>query len=333
MLALVTGASGFIGGAIAAELRHRGHEVRGLVRDIDRARATAPAGIELVPGDVTDPASLARAAEGIECVIHTAGLVGDWLDRAEARRVNVEGTRNLLAAADAAGVRRFVHMSSLSVLGTRHHHGTDESAPYRYGDAYTDTKIASEQVVRRFTSLGGMDTVCLRPGFVYGPGDRQVVPGLLDALATGQFVYVGDGSKEMNTIYIDDLVEVTLRAAEAPAAAGAVYNINDGARTPIRDFVGFLTDYLGIPAPTRHVPPPVAIAACYALEGAARIARSSKPPRLNRSRLRFVYYNQHYSIEKARRELGFEPRTGYREALPRTLEWFRAGDLLPARAA
>jgi nucleoside-diphosphate-sugar epimerase len=224
-------------------------------------------------------------------------------------------------------------MSSLSVLGTRHHHGTDESGPYGYGDPYTDTKVDSERVVREFRSLGGMETVCLRPGFVYGPGDRQVVPGLLDALASGQFMYVGDGGKQMNTIYIDDLVEVAITAGESAEAAGGVYNINDGRRTPLRDFVGYMTEYLGMPAPTKHVPPPVAIAGCYATEAVARLTRSRKPPRLNRSKLRFVYYNQDYSIEKARRELGFAPRHGYRDALPPTLEWFRRADLLPAAAA
>jgi len=333
MVTLVTGATGFIGGAIAASLQDRGHSVRGLVRDPAKARAAVPAGVELVRGDVTDPASLARAVAGVDRVIHTAGLVGDWLDRADARRVNVEGTRNLLTAADSAGARRFVHMSSLSVLGTKHHHGTDEDAPYMYGDPYTDTKIDSERVVREFKSLGALETVCLRPGFVYGPGDRQVVPGLLDVLAKGQFIYVGDGSKEMNTIYIDDLVDVALVAAEAPAAAGGVYNLNDGARTPISDFVTFIAEYLDIPAPTKHVPPPVAIAGCYTLETVARLSRSRKPPRLNRSKLRFVYYNQHYSIDKARRELGFAPKVGYREALPATLEWFSTCGLLPALAA
>jgi nucleoside-diphosphate-sugar epimerase len=333
MVTLVTGATGFIGSALAAALRDRGDTVRGLVRDPSRARGLAPDGIELIRGDVTDPVSLRGAVAGADRVFHTAGLVGDWLDRGAARRVNVEGTRNLLSAADAAKVGRFVHMSSLSVLGTRHHYGTDESGPYQYGDAYTDTKIDSERVVREFTSLGDLETVCLRPGFVYGPGDRQVVPGLLNALATGQFVYVGDGGKQMNTIYIDDLVDIAIRAGEWPAAAGGVYNLNDGDRTPLRDFVGYMTTYLGMPAPTRHVPAPVAIAGCYAVEAVARLARSRKPPRLNRSKLRFVYYNQSYSIDRACRELGFAPRFGYREALPPTLEWFRRADLLPAVAA
>jgi len=333
MVTLVTGATGFIGGAIAAELQDRGDTVRGLVRDVQRARRVAPQGIELVRGDVTDMGSLQEAVAGVDRVIHTAALVGDWIDRRAARRVNVEGTRNVLTAADAAGVRRFVQMSSLSVLGTKHHRGTDESAPYKYGDPYTDTKIDSERVVREFKSLGDLQTVCLRPGFVYGPGDHQVVPTLLDVLAKGQFIYVGDGSKEMNTIFIDDLVAVTLVAAEAPIAAGNIYNVNDGARTPILDFVTFIAEYLGIETPKKHVPPPVAIAGAHVAETVARLTRSRKAPRLNRSKLRFVYYNQHYSIEKARRELGFAPLAGYRDALPATLDSYAAHELLPALAA
>jgi nucleoside-diphosphate-sugar epimerase len=329
MNTLVTGATGFVGSRLATALLERGDHVRALVRDQKRAAALESRGVELVAGDMKDADALRRAAEGVECVYHSAAVVGDWLDREEARQVNVEGTRHLLAACAAAGVRRAVHVSSLSVLGTKHHHGTDESGAYIYGDPYTDTKIDSERVAREFGERGELETVCVRPGFVYGPGDHQLLPRLLEALATGQFLFIGDGSKEMNSIYIDDVADAALLAGTLPQAAGQVYNLTDDARTTVKEFVTYLCDSLQIPVPTRHLPVPIAKVGCAALESVARLVGAKKPPRLNRSRLRFLYYNQYYSIEKARRELGYAPRFTYREGLPPTLEWFRAEGLLP----
>jgi 2-alkyl-3-oxoalkanoate reductase len=329
MRTLITGATGFIGGHLSAALLARGDSLRALVRELGRAEALRRQGAELVQGDLMTTDSLQRAVEGVERVYHCAALVGDWLDPATVRRANVEGTSALLSACADAGVRRVVYVSSLAVLGIRHHHGTDESAPCRYsGDPYGDSKIDAEQLVRRCAAEREMETVILRPGFVYGPGDRQFLPRLLDSLLSGQFVYVGDGSKLLNKIYIEDFVQAALLADSKPEAAGQVYNLTDGDKTSLRDFVTFIAEYLGIPAPTRHVPAAAAWAACHGFELMARLTRSKEPPRLNRARLKFLYYNQHYSIEKARRELGYTPRFAYRQGLPPTLDWFRANGLL-----
>ena len=330
MLTMVTGATGFVGNHLVTALLERGDQVRALVRDPARASALAERGVELVAGDITDEAALGRAVAGVECVYHSAALAGDWMDPDEARRINVGGTRNLLVASTRAGVRRVVHVSSLSVLGNRHHHGSDESTPYKYaGDPYTDTKIDSERLVLDFARQGDVEAVALRPGFIYGPGDRQVFPRLLQTLATGEFRFVGDGSKQMNLIYVADVVQATLLADRNPQASGQAYNLTDGANTPIREFIGAVAEHLQIPPPTRSVPPAVAIAGAAVLERFARLTRAKTAPRLNTARLRFLYYNQHYSIEKARRELGYAPRYTYREGLPPTIAWFRQVDLLP----
>jgi nucleoside-diphosphate-sugar epimerase len=261
----------------------------------------------------------------VERVYHCAALVGDWLDRKEAWRVNVEATRDLLSACAGADVRRLVYFSSLSVLGIRHHHGTDESAPCRYtGDAYCDSKIDAERIVRGFAERGEIETVILRPGRVYGPGDRQIIPRLLDSILSRQFTYVGDGDILLNKVYIEDVVQAALLAQSNAEVAAQVYNLTDGDTTSLRDFVTFIADYLGIPAPTRRVTPAGAWMLCHTAESLARLLRAKGPPRYNRARLKFVYYNQDYSIEKARRELGYAPRYSYREGLPPTLDWFRS---------
>ncbi len=323
-VSLVTGGSGFVGNRLARALVERGDQVRALVRDPAGAADLSTLGVELVQGDMTDEASLRRAVDGVDRLFHTAGLVGDWLDRRQAVDVNVEGTRRLLAAAVEAGVTRAVHVSSLSVLGTKHHHGTDETGPYVYGDAYTDTKIDSEQVAREFAAGGRIEVVVLRPGFVYGAGDNHILVPLVERLRSGRFAFIGDGSKEMNTVYIRDVVRAALLADETAAAAGQVYNITDGRNTTIREFVTFITDYLDVPAPTRRVPAAFARAAAAVMESVARAVGAKTPPPLNRSRLRFLYYNQRFSIEKARRELGYDPQISYREGLPPALDWIQA---------
>ena len=229
-----------------------------------------------------------------------------------------------------AGVERVVHLSSLSVYGLGQHRGTDESAPLRYsGDPYIDSKIDAERMVRVSVDRGGPEVVILRPGFVYGPGDRRFLPTLLDALARRQFVYVGDGAKLLNLSYVDDVADALVLAASTPAAAGQAYNLTDGTETSLRAFVELLCGQLGIPAPTRRIPPPVAWAACYGAEGLARARRAKEAPRLSRGRMRFLYYNQHYSGGKAQRELGYRPRFTYREGVPPTLAWYRDHGLLP----
>jgi nucleoside-diphosphate-sugar epimerase len=332
-LCFVTGATGFIGGRLVGTLLEEGHEVRALVRDPASAASLHQPGVELVKGDLGDSACLEAAVRGAARVFHCAGLVGDWLRPDEARRVNVGGTRALMAACAATGVERVVYLSSLSVCGLGQHRGTDESAPLRYsGDAYIDSKIDAERMVRVYTGRVGPEVVVLRPGFVYGPGDRRFLPKLLDALAGGQFVYVGDGSKLLNLSYVDDVARGMLLACADPAAAGEAYNLTDGTETSLRGFVEFLCRQLGMPAPTKRIPPPVAWAACYGAEALARARRAPEAPRLSRGRMRFLYYNQHYSGEKAVRELGYRPRFTYREGVTPTLVWYQDHGLLPQAA-
>ncbi len=297
----------------------------------NRAALERP-GVELVQGDLADPAvARGRRSAAPDGAFHCAGLVGDWLRPDEAQRVNVEGTRAVLAACASAGVERVVHLSSLSVYGLGHHRGTDETAPQRYsGDAYTDSKIDAERMVRVYAGRsGGPEVVIVRPGFVYGPGDRRFLPRLIDALARRQFVYIGDGSKLLNLSYVDDVAHGLVLAATEPSAAGRAYNLTDGTETSLRALVELLCQQLGLPVPTKRIPPPVAWAACSAADALARARRATEAPRLSRGRMRFLHYNQHYSAELARRELGYNPRFTYREGLAPTLDWYRKQGLLP----
>jgi nucleoside-diphosphate-sugar epimerase len=326
----VTGATGFIGRRLVDALVDAGHKVRALVRDPAKAQFLHRPGVELVQGDLGAPVSLHEGVTGAQRVFHCGGLVGDWLRPEETRRINVEGTRALLTACTSAGVERVVYLSSLSVYGLGHHHGTYETAPHRYsGDVYLDSKIDAERMVRVFMDRDGPEMVILRPGFVYGPGDQRFMPRLLEALARRQFAYIGDGSKVLNIGYVDDVVHAALLADSTRAAAGQAYNLTDGTETSLRSFVELLCQQLGIPAPRKEIPPPVAWAVCHGAEAVARALHSKEAPRFNRGRMRFLYYNQRYCIDKARRELGYRPRFTFREGLPPTVAWYREQGLLP----
>lgn len=335
MTALVTGATGFIGNAIAMALLARGDQVRALVRDVNRAEKVRQCGAELAVGCMEDIQTLRHAVQGVDRVYHCAAMVSDWLSHEEIQRVNVDGTRNLLSACSQAGIDRLIYLSSLAVLGAMHHHDTDETAPYCYsGDAYSDAKIDSERLVRDAHERGDVETVILRPGFIYGPGDRRFLPQLVDSIIMGKFAYVGDGSKLLNIIYIEDVVQASLLADASRKASGRAYNLTDGTRTTLREFVSAIAENVGVPAPSRSIPIPVAWGACYTLEFIARMTKAKEPPLLNRGRMKFLYYNQHYSIEAARRELGYTPKFTYREGLPPALAWLQEnGQLSPFRTA
>jgi nucleoside-diphosphate-sugar epimerase len=322
MKVLITGATGFLGTRLVAAAQSRGDSVRGLVRDLDRAADLRASGVETVQGDMLDTESLRRAVSDVDCIFHTAAVIGDWPDRDLSRRVNVEGTRTLVSLAIDAKVQRVVHFSSLAVYGNQHHRGTDESAPYRYGDIYTDAKIDSERAVFDLARSGGIEAVSLRPGFIYGPGDRTLLPKLLEALRLRKFMFVGDGSKQMNCVYVDDVVQAAMLASRAPGNSGRAYNITDGQMPDLAEFIGFIAEYCELPMPSKHVPPVLAVAGCYTSEYLGHVLHVKEAPLMNISRLRFLYYNQAYSIERARQELGYAPGYTIREALPPTLDWF-----------
>jgi nucleoside-diphosphate-sugar epimerase len=166
--------------------------------------------------------------------------------------------------------------------------------------------------------------VVLRPGFIYGPRDRTVLPNLIDKLRKRQVRYLGGGRRAMNTIYVGNLVDAALLAAEKPEAVGQVYNLTDGEAVSKRRFVEATADGVGVPRPPRlGLPLWAARAAAAWLEGRARRRGDKEPPRLTQGRLKFLGLNLDFSIEKAKRELGYRPRVSFDEGMRETTEWYK----------
>lgn len=322
--ALVTGASGFVGSHLCRRLCQRGYQVKALIRQTSSLERLRELDIDLAYGDLRDIFSLHSALKGMEIVFHTAASVGDWVKKEEAYAVNVKGTENILKASLSASVRRFIGISSLAVLGMKDHYGTKETAPYEStGDAYCDSKIESEKLMLEFGKKYNLPVTILRPGFIYGPGDNQLLPRILDTLKKGKFAFIGRGDKILNIVYIENLIEAIILAAGTDRAIGQVYNITDGAVVDRRKFINTIADIWGVPRPHREIPIWLAKALTPIFENVNRFTGSKRPPLLNRARMKFMALNLHFDISKAKEELGYRPVFNLRQALEETHRQFR----------
>ena len=313
----ITGATGLVGSHVVEEALKRGHRVKALVRTSSDTRWLDSWSVEKILGDLEDPASLRQGVNGADWVLNCAAKVGDWGTLEEFRRINVGALKLLLEAASDAKVGRFVHVSSLGVYEGRDHFGTDETVPVAAEslDAYTRSKVEAEALALRFVNERGLSLSVVRPGFIYGPRDRTVLPKLLDALVHKRFFYFGSGEQALNCIYVKNLVQAIFLAAEVPEAIGEVFNVTDGERVSKKRFVGEVARLAGLKPPTRKIPLWFAWTLAVLMERRAKRKNSPVPPLVNKARYKFLGLNLDYSIEKARRVLGYKPKFTTEEGL------------------
>jgi nucleoside-diphosphate-sugar epimerase len=319
---LVTGATGFTGGHLARGLRALGHDVRALVRVAARAQDLAVDGIEVVEGDLREPAAVGRACAGVEVVYNIAALYRQaGLPDHVYREVNAAAVGALVEAAARAAVRRVVHCSTVGVHGDVEHPPANEDAPLRPGDVYQATKVEGERIAREASARTGVEVVIARPTGIYGPGDRRLLK-LFRAVAHRRFVILGDGRIFYHLTYIDDLVEGFRLCGEMPVAAGRTYILAGGEVTRLNELAAIIAEEAGVAPPRLHVPVwPVwlAGAVCETLCQPFGI----EPP-LYRRRVDFFTKSRAFDITRARQDLGYSPRVGLREGIGRTLAWYRS---------
>lgn len=330
MNVLVTGATGFTGGHLAATLAAKGDSVRALVRPRSRARfdrSPLPgAGVTAVEGDLTNAASLRRAAEGVEVVYHIAATYREaGQPDAAYRAVNVEGTRHLIEAARAGGARRVVHCSTGGVHGHIAQPPANEDAPFNPGDVYQDTKLEAEQLAREFGRSTGFDVVVARPIGIYGPGDRRFLK-MFRGIARGRFPLLGSGQVYYHLTFIDDLVEGFRLCGTVPAAAGRTYLLAGPRYTTLEALMGLVAAELKVAPPRRHLPVWPFWAAGLLCEMVCVPLRIEPP--LYRRRVDFYTKSRAFDTARARTELGFAPKVDLAEGIHRTAEWYRKEGLL-----
>jgi nucleoside-diphosphate-sugar epimerase len=301
--AFVTGGSGFIGGALIERLRREGWEVRALARSERAAERARELGAEPVMGDLDD-----LHVEGCEIAFHAAAKVEDFGDPADFERVNVQGTRNVVAACRAGGVRRLVHVGTeAALMAGQPLVNVDESAPLRPDSPalYPSTKAKAERLVRDANG-DGLETVVVRPRFVWGRGDATLLPRIVEMVRSGRFRWVGGGRQLTATTHIDNTVEgLWLAATRGPA--GGVYFVTDGEPVVFRDFMTAWVGTQGVEIPDKSVPPAVANAAARVAETLwRRLKRPGNPP-LTRFQVWVSSQECTIDISRAGRELDYRP--------------------------
>ena len=341
----ITGASGFIGGKLAERLLTEGRAVRVLARrplpDLERL------GAEIVRGDLHDPAALRAGCEGAGTVFHVAGRVGVWGPEADFFRVNVEGTRNVIAACRAARVPRLVYTSSPSVVYNGGDlAGLDESAPLctRAPCAYPTSKAAAERLVSAAHSAE-LATVSLRPHLVWGPGDRNVVPRVLELARKGRLKIVGAGHNRVDCTHINNVVDAHVLAEQAlrngcpsgdaadgatgtrfSAAGGRAYFITNGEPVVLWQWINELLRGVGAPEITRHVSLGTAYRAGAILETLWRVLPLKGDPPMTRFVAKELATDHWFRIDSARRDLGYVPRVSMAQGTTELLAHYRAGN-------
>ncbi|MFO0804202.1 MAG: NAD-dependent epimerase/dehydratase family protein [Gemmataceae bacterium] len=330
---LVTGATGFVGSHVAEALVARGDAVRTIARPGSDTRLLDKLGVAVVRGDLTDAAAIKQACNGIDVVIHCGAKVGDWGPVEDYRKVNVEGLRLLLDAVVKTPLQRFVLVSSLGVYAARHHYGTDETEPLpdHHIDGYTQSKVEAERLALEYHRKQNVPVAVLRPGFIYGPRDRSVLPRIATRLKERSVIYIARGRYALNTTYVSNLVDAILLAVDHPAAVGEVFNITDGEFVSKRQFFEAVADGTGMPRPRGSVPVWLARFVANWRESVFRRKNKPHPPRATQAQLKFAGLNLDFSIAKARTKLGYEPKVNFTEGMRRALEWFRATKDEPAK--
>ena len=261
--------------------------------------------MKIIRGDITRPKGLAGNLRGHDTLIHIAGSVGfqTWKN---CRLVNIEGTRNILKEAADSGIRRVIHMSSVSVYGRVPDITITEDQPFKkIGDPYGDTKIEAEYLVRQIAEENGMDYTILRPTAVYGQGDNKFLPKLMENLTSGKFKMIGNGNHSVDLVNVIDVAESVSLVIEKDASIGQTYNIANEQNPTWNEFLIVVSEELNIPYSSSYISYNLA----YRIAGLMELMSSitGKPPRLSRYAVRLVGRQYNYVIDKAKDELGFNP--------------------------
>lgn len=317
---LVTGATGLIGGGLARRLLSVGAEVRAFVRNTSSAAGLLAEGMDVAVGDMTEPASLARAVDGCDAVAHFAGVLGDEaVPRARFIAVNVEGTKNLLAAAAEAGARRFLYASSVWAYGFGAGPGTDETTPaWPCGDHYCDTKLLAQSAVLDAARDGVVSAVVVQPSAVYGPHDDTWTAAPLRLLRRGLLAVPRGSSGMIQPLYVSDAVDGAL-AALTRGESGQAYILCSTPEVSIREFFGHYIAMGTRQQSLRSLPRGALLSVAGLGQALARI--TPRAAMFTKTAVEGTCLPATYLGEKAREQLGFAPQVGLDEGMAAVRAW------------
>ena len=315
---LVTGGGGFLGSAVCRQLAEKGHEVTALQRR--PAAHLEPFGVHSVAADIGDADAVARAAEGCGAIVHTAGKAGIWGEPANFRRVNVDGTANVLRACEVHGIPFLVHTSSPSVVHAGGDiEGGDESLPLatHFSAPYPETKAEAERLVTRANSAA-LRTVSLRPHLIWGPNDPHILPRLV-AKARGGRLALPAPHKVIDTVFVENAALAHVMALEdllgEGRSVGKAYFITNHEPLPQGEIIQRLLAALGVEVKIRAVPAGVAMAAGAVAESAWRLLRLKSEPPVTRFSVEQLATAHWFDPSAAERDFGYAPKYSIAEGL------------------
>lgn len=327
MKALVTGGGGFLGSRIASMLHERGDDVTVLGRN--HYPHHDQAGIKCIRADITDASAVTTACVGQDVVFHVAALADLWGPRRAFERINVGGTRAVIAACRKADVKKLIYTSSPSVVfGSEPLCDVDESTPYptKYLAHYPRTKAIAERDVLGANS-NQLATIALRPHLIWGPGDRHLIPRVVERAKKGQLIQVGDGQNLVDITYIDNAGQAHIQAADRlePAApcAGRAYFISQGEPVALWPWLAEILSAVGVPAITRRMSRIAAHRIGTVLEMLHFLGLGGREPRMTRFLASQLAKSHYFSIIAARRDLGYEPTVSTAAGLDRLIPWLQ----------
>jgi nucleoside-diphosphate-sugar epimerase len=324
---LITGATGLLGSHIAEKLTAQGQKVRALVRPSSDTTFLTSCGVELAVGDVTDPQSLVQAMQGVETVYHAAAQVGDWGKWENFQRVTIDGTANMLDAAERAGIKRFLHVSSISAYGHPDGKGLvlDESAPLGQNlhkwSYYSRAKVEAEKLVWKAHEQGKVAATVVKPSWLYGERDRASMPRLIRAIRAGKAKLLGDGSNRLNLTYAGNEAEGCILAATKDIALGESYNLSCDGEITQAQYLNKIAECIGVKPVTKKVPYKIAYRAAFLMELFGHMLGKKKPPLVTRYSVWLIGRQCFFSPAKAREQLGWQPTVSYDEGIQRSVRW------------
>ncbi len=324
MKVAVTGATGFVGGALVRALLERGHEVVGVKRPSSSPPTWQHPSLTWATADVTISPSLSGLFDDADWLIHAAGMLGQaGVPERAYFELHEQGTHNVLAEAEKAGVGRILYVSSPGVLGPISGPPADESTPPAPSNAYERSKAAAEQVAQVYAAAG-LPVIIARPEFIYGPIDLHVL-GLFRAVRDGRFFTINGGNNTCHPTYIDDAVAGMLLALQN-GRPGQIYHVTGPEPVTFRDLGQTIAAALNLPPPRLNLPRWLAWLGAAGLE--LGLGLLNKQPPLSRTGVAFFSEDRRFSWQKAHKELGYTPQFSLSRGVAETVAWYRANGLV-----
>jgi nucleoside-diphosphate-sugar epimerase len=318
---LVTGGSGLLGSNVISQLLvQNNQDFVILVRTEEQAKIWNSFGIQTITGDLENPTF--DLPSSIKTIIHTAAIAGDWVDKKKAQTVNIFGTEYLLQQAEKIGCTKFIFVSTIGVYGHVPYHNASEDRKYKNSTEYEKSKIEAEKRILEYNKAkNNLKIVIVRPSSMYGPGDRYIIPTYIKYLKKGRMILIGGGKSLYPIMHAEDTARFLVQLIKSEIPTNGVverYNLCDDSKITQKEFITIIKDKLGLQNELRSIPYVPAYFASLFFELQGKIKK--KQPFIFRKRLKYLSVTRNVSIDKARKELNFEPRWLPKDGIPNVID-------------